>query len=306
MASSFHEMLQRNWQLKVISLVLAIMAWYFVMGEEQVEISAPVEVTINVPKKHVVEDGNTQTKYATLRGPRVFLGSLIHKKKLHARIKIDVPKLGRNRYQLGRSDLVEAIDPRVVIDILDPLIDFDVKARVLKTVPLIERLKGVVKDGFVLQKIIWDPPSVEVSGTKEAIDEIDEIEPPAVDIGGKAGNFEAAVELKAPQGSSVRVRPRSVKVKAIITEMVSRRVFNGLSVKPENCPPGTRVKPTVVSVEVEGIKSSVEGLLQNEIKVFANCEGQTDRSFEKRIQVEIKGFDRSRVRPEFGVLILGE
>jgi len=281
MASSFHEMLQRNWQLKVISLVLAIMAWYFVMGEEQVEISAPVEVTINVPKKHVVEDGNTQTKYATLRGPRVFLGSLIHKKKLHARIKIDVPKLGRNRYQLGRSDLVEAIDPRVVIDILDPLIDFDVKAR-------------------------GDPPSVEVSGTKEAIDEIDEIEPPAVDIGGKAGNFEAAVELKAPQGSSVRVRPRSVKVKAIITEMVSRRVFNGLSVKPENCPPGTRVKPTVVSVEVEGIKSSVEGLLQNEIKVFANCEGQTDRSFEKRIQVEIKGFDRSRVRPEFGVLILGE
>ncbi len=306
MANQFYEMMQRNWQLKIVSLALAIFAWYFVMGEERVEISAPVEVGIEIPGDFVVENGHTQTKYATLRGPRVYLGSLIRKKKLHAKIRTNSPKLGRNRYQLGRSDLVEVIDPRVVIDILDPLIDFDVQKRARKIVPIIERLSGVVKDGYVLEKIVWNPSRVEVSGTKDAVDPIKELEPAAIDLAGKDRNFQLWVDVKAPSGSSVMVKPKRVKVSAVVGEMLHRKTFNGLKVLMENCPKGTRVKPSAVSVEVEGVTSAVEKLDQKEIKVFANCEGKTDGSFEKRIEVKIDGFKGSRVRPEFGVLILGE
>ncbi len=306
MANYFYDFIRRNWQLKIISLVLAIMAWYFVMGEEQVEISAPVEVAIEIPDKYVVENGNTQTKYATLRGPRVYLGSLIRQKKLHAKIQTNAPRLGRNRYQIGRSDLVEEIDPRVVIDILDPLIDFDVRNRARKTVPIIERLTGVVKDGYVLEKVVWDPPSVEISGTKEAVKPVNEVEPKAIDIAGKEDSFSEWVDIEPPKDSGVFVRPERVKVTAVIKEMLHRKTFNGIKVRPRDCPDKTRVKPSVVAVEVEGVKSSVESLDEDEILVFASCEGQKDGSFEKRIQVEINGFEGSRVRPEFGVLILGE
>ena len=157
------DLVTRNWQLKLISLALAIMAWYFVMGEEKVEISSPVEVVIELPDNFVAVNGSTQTKYATLRGPRVYLGSLVRQKKLNAVIETNNPKLGRNRYQLGRSDLREYVDPRVIIDILDPLIDFDVEHKSKKTVPLIERLSGTVKDGFTLKKLVWDLSLIHIS-----------------------------------------------------------------------------------------------------------------------------------------------
>ena len=306
-AEQLKNLFSRNWQLKLISLALAIMAWYFVMGEEKVEISAPVEVLIELPDNYVAVNGSTQTKYATLRGPRVFLGSLVRQKKLNAVIQTNNPKLGRNRYQLGRSDLQESIDPRVVIDILDPLIDFDVENKSKKTVPLIERLSGSVKEGFTLKKLVWDPPSVEVSGTKSAVAPIKDIEPDAIDVAGKDQGFEMWVDIKAPEGSSVKVRPARVKVAAIITKLEHKKTFQGVMVQPDDCPKRTRVKPSVVSVELEGQKAKVEAVKLKDIRVLASCEGKKTGSFEKRIDVVVDGFEGSnKVRPEFGVLILGE
>ncbi|MFH1020288.1 MAG: YbbR-like domain-containing protein, partial [Pseudomonadota bacterium] len=60
-----------NWGLKLISLIFAILLWYFVVGEDKVDTTVyiPVEI-VNLPKELVISNQFKKQLEATVSGPR--------------------------------------------------------------------------------------------------------------------------------------------------------------------------------------------------------------------------------------------
>ena len=61
----------KNWILKAVSLCLAIMLWYFVVGEDQVDmkIQVPIEI-INLPANLTIANEYKKNIDVAVRGPR--------------------------------------------------------------------------------------------------------------------------------------------------------------------------------------------------------------------------------------------
>ena len=67
----------KNWILKLISLTLATMLWYFVAGEDQVDINmlVPIEF-LNLPANLTISNQYKKDLEVTVRGPRSMIQEL--------------------------------------------------------------------------------------------------------------------------------------------------------------------------------------------------------------------------------------
>ena len=67
----------KNWILKLVSLALATMLWYFVVGEDQVDINilVPIEI-LNLPSNLTISNQYKKDIEVTLRGARSMIQEL--------------------------------------------------------------------------------------------------------------------------------------------------------------------------------------------------------------------------------------
>ena len=68
----------KNWLLKLISLTLATMLWYFVVGEDQVDmnIQVPIEI-LNLPRNLTISNQQYKKEIeVAVRGPRSMIQEL--------------------------------------------------------------------------------------------------------------------------------------------------------------------------------------------------------------------------------------
>jgi YbbR domain-containing protein len=65
------KLLKKDWLLKLISLVLAVVLWYFVGGEDRVDknVMIPIEI-INLPRDLVISNQFKKEIEVTVSGPR--------------------------------------------------------------------------------------------------------------------------------------------------------------------------------------------------------------------------------------------
>src|SRR3989338_7570012 len=95
-----------NWGLKLISLMLAIGFWFYVVGEESVEITKTIKLDI-VPPNEKLSLVKSSTSYleATLQSPR-HLFSALSSSNITAKHKIQgVEKPGEYSFNVSVGDL---------------------------------------------------------------------------------------------------------------------------------------------------------------------------------------------------------
>ncbi|NBQ53365.1 MAG: hypothetical protein EBU49_07290, partial [Proteobacteria bacterium] len=155
-----------NLPYKITAVILSCMLWYIVQGEEILEVSKRIAVTVAVPDGYTIKGPTLRYKDATLRGPRVLLGQYLEgKKPLDATIKIPPGKAGQLRYRVDRENLT-TFDPRVKLTIHDPFIVVTVDEVASKKVTVREVLQGVPAAGYMLEKVVIDPDTITISGLK--------------------------------------------------------------------------------------------------------------------------------------------
>ncbi len=122
----------KNWILKLISLSLAIMLWYFVVGEDQVDIKiqVPIEI-INLPADLTVSNQYKKDIEVSVRGPRSMILELRNRNITRpvdlasAQSGTIVIKNDENSIPLPKGITVQRLQPTNITLQIDELLEKD-------------------------------------------------------------------------------------------------------------------------------------------------------------------------------------
>ena len=245
----------KNWVLKLLSFFFALFLWYFVVGEDKVDmnVTIPIEI-VNLPRDLVISNQFKKELEVTVSGQRSLIRGMTAQ---HTSRTIDLSKASPgtvviqnqpDSIPLPRGISILRLQPTSVTLLLDQLIQ---KKLAIKPV-----LTGKINKDFRLDSVTVEPSLLEISGPKKIIGMEEFINTDPIDISGlqKTTVKESSLDLK-PYIADLIGEP-VVSVRLNIVGIKSEQRISGIPVqfKPTNGKPSEviyQLKPSTVSISAE-------------------------------------------------------
>lgn len=185
--------LKRNWPAKLLSLLAAIVMWFFIMRDQnpvmEVTYIIPVQVQ-NLNSGYIIEDAPDVVR-VVLAGPRDTIMSM-KSDNLRAYIDASGVKPGQNNVTINFTppagmNLVEVKPDTITINV-------DEYAE--KTIPVEIVPIGKFSDDIALKSVTIVPKEVTVSGRKQQVNAVSKVVM-KVNVAGQTKNFSAVSTLEA-------------------------------------------------------------------------------------------------------------
>jgi YbbR domain-containing protein len=173
----------KNWVLKLLSLLFALFLWYFVVGEDKVDmnVTIPVEI-VNLPRDLVISNQFKKQLEVTVSGQRSLIRGISTQ---HISRTIDLSKASPgtvviqnhpDSISLPRGLSILRVQPPTLTLLLDRLIQ--------QELPIKPVLVGKVHANYSLESVTVDPPTLEISGPQSILASEHNLVTNPVDISG--------------------------------------------------------------------------------------------------------------------------
>jgi YbbR domain-containing protein len=257
--------------LKALSMAFAVLLWLFVAGDETVERGVRVPLEFQQFPDGLEMMGETPSLVdVRVRGASSALSRLAPG-EIVAQLDLKGARVGRRLYQLTPEQVRVPFGVQVV-QVAPPTIALSFEVSTTKQVPVVPAVEGDPAPGYVVGKILVDPPTVEVIGPQSAIAQVTEAVTEPVSVAGAratvndgvtVGFLDSALRLKAPRLAQVSVevmpgpvertiRERPVHMKGIGSNLVARPTPNSVDVVLRGSREGVnRVEADAVSASVD-------------------------------------------------------
>lgn len=185
--------LKRNWPAKLLSLLAAIVMWFFIMRDQnpvmEVTYTIPVQVQ-NLNSGYIIEDAPDVVR-VVLAGPRDTIMSM-KSDNLRAYIDASGVKPGQNNVTINFTppagmNLVEVKPDTITINVDE----YAEKKIPVEIVPI-----GKFSDDIAMKSITIVPKEVTVSGRKQQVNAVNKVVM-KVNVAGQTKNFSAVSTLEA-------------------------------------------------------------------------------------------------------------
>ena len=282
---TFLSRLTYNLSYKASALLLGSLLWYFVQGEEIVEVNRKIAVNFIVDAGLIVKGSKTRYLEATIKGPRV-LHSYYTSQPIEAQLIIPKGKMGAHEFRIEKH-MIEGWNPKLDIVIHDPVVSLFIDQKISRSIPIKAMTQGLPGSGMTVEKIELKPNSVLLSGPKSEIDKTPEISTLPLDVSGiKASqSMETALVLDAAKG--LTASPERVTAQIQLGESRVNRQFISIPLSMEGASKSTAYSPKFVSIVLQGTKKSIEGIQRKEIRAFVDASELPPGSHRRKIQVKI-------------------
>lgn len=186
--------LLENWTLKLLSLVIAVILWTFLMGERHLEVGYTVPLELdNVPEGLMVASEVPTLVDVRLSGSRTRLSRL---GPSDLRLTLDLDELDPGPTTFRRLEERLALPGGVRVTRLSPnSVEVTLERVGEKSVPVKVLLTGVAAPGFELDKVGVKPETVVITGAESEIRTVNEVETDPVDISGTRDSFSQVIPL---------------------------------------------------------------------------------------------------------------
>lgn len=136
-----------------------------------------------------------------------------------------------------------------------------------KSIPIKINTIGNLKDSIKLKSIESTITQVGLSGSKEILDNIHEIETEPIDLSKIESNTELNVKLVIPEGVKIYQGQETTTIKVTVDKVESKEITVGFTFI--NVPAGMRVISSVkeINVELTGYKEDIDKIASDNIKV---------------------------------------
>jgi len=182
------EKLAENWVLKVLSLVFALVLWFFVMGERKLEVGYAVPLELqNVPEGMIVTNEVPSLVDVRISGPRTLLMNL---RPTDIHISVDLKGLQPGLTSFKRLEERLNIPSGLKVTRLSPsFVDVKLERVKEKTVPVKVILSGTPAEGFRIADVRTSPGEVVVEGAESELKDVHEAVTEPVETGGVMESF---------------------------------------------------------------------------------------------------------------------
>ena len=265
--------------LRIGSLILAVLIWMYVRGEEKpVQVfTVPLEIE-GIPSDLAMAGETADSVAVRVRAPDATLKNLAPG-RFQARIHLSDARPGDLIIPLTGGDVKAPIGVEV-LQVEPRSVALRLERRLTREVPIGVRVKGKVAAGFEYAGYTIAPERVRVEGPEGAVAQVREAMAEEVDITGRSLNFETPVSLTPDRGGVRIVDGAGVVVRVAIRPERITRVFSGVRLEPA-FPAGAqhpvRLQPETVSVELKAPREVLDALDPAGIRALLDLEGMGPR-----------------------------
>jgi len=265
-----------NWGLKLLSLLFAIFLWYFVVGEDRVDLKVfvPVEI-LNLPSNLVISNEYKKQLEVTIRGPRVLTRGI---EQQHISRSVDLSKATPGKFvftnepetiPFPRGITVLRIQPQNVTLLLDRLVQ--------KELPIKPVLVGKPHEGVEIANVILDPVTISISGPQAVLGEETSLSTDPIDISNIQTSTEKDITLDLKPAIAELIGDPVVTAKLIIKEKMVEQELAKIPIEFTHNAERTTYKLTpqtiTVRAEVPLSLSKDPEALKAQFQVRVNAEG---------------------------------
>jgi YbbR domain-containing protein len=208
------DLLLHNWHLKLISLVLATALWAAVARQPSSEIGVSVSLEYqNIPARTELLGDTTDRVEVRLRGASSLLRTLTAQ-DIFLPIDVSGLALGQERVVSLRPEMVHAPLGIEVVRVIPSQVRIVVEPTTTKRVRIEPKLSGIPEPGFMVEKVLASPDTLDIEGPESHIQDVDTIQSTVVDVRGRKGTFRetAALDISDPVIRVIRPSPIVVEV----------------------------------------------------------------------------------------------
>jgi YbbR domain-containing protein len=186
--------LTENWTLKIISIVLALLLWTFIMGERRLEVGYPVPLELqSIPKGLMVANEVPSLIDVRVSGPRTLLSKISPN---DISIVVDLSDLKPGLTTFKRLEERLNLPSGLRVTRLSPsFIDLKLERIKQKLVPIKIIFSGEPLSGFKVGKVRSVPDEVIIEGAESELKNVSEVTAEKVNLKGVNEGFSLIVPL---------------------------------------------------------------------------------------------------------------
>jgi YbbR domain-containing protein len=221
--------ISKEWLLKLVSIFLAVLLWYYVGGEDTVDKSVmiPIEI-INLPRDLVISNQFKKEIEVTVSGPRSLILDMANRAvtrqiDLSAAVPGTMVIENSNRHiPVPRGITVQRVQPSSLILSLDKLIQ--------KAFPVTAKTSGQVADGYYLKSLKTDPDVITITGPSTILKAEEDLKTKVIDIEGIKESTQQQVPLDLDPAIVELIGETSVTADLVIGLETHTKTLTGVKV----------------------------------------------------------------------------
>ena len=241
-----------DWGFKLISLLFALLMWYFVVGEDKIDLTVyvPIEIT-NLPRNLVIANQYKQQLEVAVSGPRGLVRT-ISNQHITRTIDLTDAKPGTQIFQNRPESIhfphgitLQRIQPANITLTIDNLLERELPIKAITT--------GEPAVGFRVAAITTKPSSLSLKAPAEALKVTDSLSTKPIDISGITSSISKQVSLDVIPEIEELVGESAITVNVVVKEKMIPREFVGIPIEFTHAEKYTtyRLSPRQVTVKAE-------------------------------------------------------
>ncbi len=264
----------RHVGLKLLAVIIAVLLWFAVAGEQVVErrIRAPLELQ-NIPDGLELVGDTPSAVDVRVRGASSTLGRLAPGDVVTV-LDLATAKPGRKIFPLS-SDQVRAPFGVEVTHVSPATTTLVFEQSVSRMIPVAPSVDGDPAPGYVVERVVVDPPEIEVTGPQSALRGPLQAMTEPVSIQGVTDTVRETVTIGLPNNALRIQQPRPARITVEIAPVPAERKFERVPVRARNLGPklSFQAAPAEVAITVRGPEAGLKVLDLDSLETSVDVNG---------------------------------
>ncbi|WP_051305307.1 CdaR family protein [Desulfogranum mediterraneum] len=248
MRSPFFELLAKHWHLKLLSLIIGASLWYFVVGEDQIDITINVPIEIhNLPPDLVIANQFKKDIEVSIRGPRRMIQE-VRQHNISRPVDLTQVEAGAivitndgDSIPFPQGITVQRLQPTNLTLLVDQLSEKDFTINAIT--------EGEPGAGYTLRSLTLDPKQLTVTGPKSFLEQQSALNTVVINLDGLARSTKLQVQLDLSPNMLSLMGETVVTVSLEVAENMLTKTVRGIPVNVRDAEQPMKTEPGMVTVE---------------------------------------------------------
>jgi YbbR domain-containing protein len=285
-----------NLGTKVVSVIIAAVLWFVVLGSRNVEVTKEIPLELITPAEVVPANDIPEKISFRLSGPKAFLRAILDRREDPIRVNLSGAKPGLVTYRFFSDNIrlpigvkVQSISPTAILIKLENQKRRDVPVRV--------ELRGIPPEGYRITRTEVTPPVIRIKGAETRVDAVTEIATVPIDVSTLRETMDREVPLEIAR-HNVQVDGPLPRVLVEVDATAANYRIRNVEVRVLTNHKYT-IDRSTVTVLVRAAPKDIKSLDKRQVYAVVDLRGRPKGKYTEPVKVQLPdnvGLDR--VTPE--------
>ena len=243
-------LLSKHWLLKLLSLIIGASLWYFVVGEDQGDLTVTIPLELrNLPSHLVIANQYRKDIEVVISGPRRLIQEM-RQQNISRPVDLGkaepgamVVKNDAKSIPLPRGITVQRVQPANITLLVDRLMRKD-----FTITPI---TKGKPAAGFTLDSLTLNPPQITVTGPQSILEKEGALKTAVINLEDIDSSSTFQVDLSLDEALLQLIGETVIEANVVLKESMVRKTVRSIPINSRETGGTVKFSPTTVTVEAE-------------------------------------------------------